>query len=181
MGAPFVELRLINTHVVFGEDVYSEQHGNDLSDKAMRIAEYRKLITNVFPDVTNIHDGNFRTPYTFILGDYNLSYADCYAANAAADDPRRIMVSGQRQRTTISRIKAQTPGQDAYANDYDHFTSSDRESNYVQSSEVIDGPRSYYSQAGIPDFKTYLEKVSDHIPMLFRFDLAHSRNPLTIV
>jgi len=177
LGSPHVEFRLINTHVVFGEDVYSEDHGNDLSDKAMRMAEYSKLIGNVFPDVVNVHDGNFRTPYTFILGDYNLSYADCFALNESLGDPKRFMLSGQRARTTISRSKAETPGEDAYANDYDHFTSSDHEDEYIQDSAVIDGPRRYYAQSGVPDFKTYVERVSDHIPMLFHLDLTRSRSP----
>lgn len=179
IGALDIEFRLINTHVVFGEDVYSENHGNDLSDREMRKSEYRKLSRAVFPGVVNQHDGNFRVPYTFILGDYNLTHKDCILIDD--EEPMRgmPMCSSQKDKSTISRkIANEDPTSwNAYVNDYDHVSCSNREDQYIQVASIIDGPARYGEQGGVPDFRRYVQTVSDHVPMVFTFDLKRPRSP----
>ena len=185
-GSPFIEIRLINTHIIFAKDKYSESKGISISDLQMRKNEYRKLSKEVFPMVAHERNGIFRVGYTFITGDYNMSLSDCFKIDSEITKDRISMTSDQKDKTTLSRNRAmgigtdaveqtagvpkgQIPSMDYYVHDYDHFSFSDHESDYVVSARRIDAPREFCAC----DFKYYLENISDHVPVYFKLELRH--------
>lgn len=185
-GSPFIEIRLINTHIIFAKDKYSESKGVSISDLQMRRNEYRILSKKVFPRVAHERNGIFRVGYTFITGDYNMSLSDCFKIDSEITESRISMTSDQEDKTTLSRNRAmgigtdaveqaagipegQIPSTDYYVHDYDHFSFSDHESDYVVSAQRIDAPREFCAC----DFKYYLENISDHVPVYFKLELRH--------
>lgn len=174
---PFIELRIISTHIIFGEDKYSREKGNELSDRELRLAEYRALSERLFPRVgKDRSDGNFRTPYTFIAGDYNLSQGECAMIDNMPKDEVAFMRTRQVYASTVSVGDDNNPGH--YTNhDYDHFSHSDRECRYVHGIERIDAPTRYYGG----DFKRYGERMSDHVPVTMQFDVGSSNQNQTIM
>ena len=173
---PFIELRIISTHIIFGEDKYSREKGNDLSDKEMRLAEYRALSERLFPRVCKDRsDGNFRTPYTFIAGDYNLLQGECAAIDVLPKEEVSFMKTRQILASTIMQGDDNKPGH--YTDhDYDHFSYSDRECQYVYSVERIDAPAKYYDG----DFNQYGQRMSDHVPVKMVFEVGTTNPELTI-
>ena len=167
---PFIELRIISTHIIFGEDKYSREKGNELSDRELRLAEYRALSERLFPRVGKDRaDGNFRTPYTFIAGDYNLRQGECAVIDCLPKEEVAFMKTRQILASTIAQGDENTPGH--YTDhDYDHFSYSDRENRYVHGIERIDAPTRYYGG----DFTRYGQKMSDHVPVALQFDVGSS-------
>lgn len=167
---PFIELRVISTHIIFSEDKYSREKGNELSDKEMRLAEYRALSERLFPRVCKDRSvGNFRTPYTFIAGDYNLLQGECAMIDSLPKEEVAFMKTRQILASTITQGDDSSPGR--YTDhDYDHFSYSDREHQYIHSVERIDAPTRYYDG----DFKKYGQKMSDHVPVAMQFDVGSS-------
>jgi len=167
---PFIELRLIATHIIFREDSYSRTHGNDVSDKQLRREEYRALSERLFPRVGKDRlQGNFRPAYTFIVGDYNLHYEDCAAIDAAPKAEVRFMKTRQVLGSTIYPGKDDEDPGGYTDNDYDHFSYSDREHPYVQIVERVSAPEKYYDG----NFKKYQKRLSDHVPIRMLFDVRH--------
>lgn len=170
-GAPFIEIRVINTHIIFHRDKYSQQKELDLSDLQMQLREYRKLSKSVFPMIAHERTGDFRVSYTFITGDYNLPLRNCVLIDSEPWDERIRMVSTQKEKTTISSERAkEAPQADSYVNDYDHFSFSNHESEYVATVHRIDAPRLFCSG----NFNTYRETVSDHVPIILKLDLKRA-------
>lgn len=172
---PFIEIRIISTHIIFGEDKYSREKGNELSDREMRLAEYRALSERLFPRIgKNRADGNFRTPYTFIVGDYNLLQGECAAIDKLPKDEVAFMETRQILASTITQGDESNPGR--YTDhDYDHFTYSDRECGYVYGVDRVDAPARYYGG----DFKRYGKRLSDHVPVSMQFDVGTSNQRKT--
>ena len=167
-GSPFIEIRIINTHIIFNKDKYSKERDVDLSSLRMRHAEYRKLSKQVFPSIAHSRTGDYRVAYTFITGDYNLPLRDCILIDSEPMDEKMTIRSGQSDKTTISLNAAQeNPHEDAYANDYDHFSFSNNEAEYVLSMMRIDAPRRFCNG----NFSIYRDTVSDHVPVVLKFDL----------
>ena len=169
---PFIELRVISTHIIFGEDKYSREKDNELSDKEMRLAEYRALSERLFPRVCKDRsDGNFRTPYTFIAGDYNLLQGECSVIDSLPKEEVAFMKTRQILASTITQGDDSNQGH--YTDhDYDHFSYSNREHQYIHGVERVDAPAKYYSG----DFKKYGERMSDHVPVTMLFDVG-TTNP----
>ena len=167
-ASPFIEIRIINTHIIYGKDKYSQKRNIDLSALRMRRAEYRKLSKQVFPSIAHNRTGENRVAYTFITGDYNLPLSDCLLIDSEPMEERMKMQSGQRAKTTISLEKSkEDPKKDAYVNDYDHFSFSNHEAEYVLSMMRIDAPRIFCDG----NFLNYRNMVSDHVPVILKFDL----------
>ena len=167
---PFIELRVIATHIIWEENAYLRGRSNELTDKALRKEEYRALSERLFPRVgKNRMSGDFRPAYTFIVGDYNLYAEDCAQIDALPKAEVRFMKTRQILGSTIY------PGKDEKApggyteNDYDHVSYSDREHPYVQIVERIDAPDKYYES----NFKKYQKRMSDHVPIKMLFDVRH--------
>jgi len=167
---PFIELRIITTHIIFREDAYARANGNELSDLQMRREEYRALSEKLFPRVgKNRTDGNFRPAYTFIVGDYNLLHDECAAIDFETKSEVKFMKTRQVLASTIYSGKTDDDPGGYTTNDYDHVSHSDREDPYVQIVERIDAPHRYYDG----DFKKYEKRLSDHVPIRMLFDIRH--------
>jgi len=169
---PFIELRVITTHIIFRENKYLREKGNGLGDTDLRREEYRALSARLFPRVAkDRQDGRFRPAYTFIVGDYNLSQSECTAIDLECQAESGLMTTRQNLGSTIYPGDDQNPG--GYTtHDYDHATCSEHEIPYVQIVERINAPDIYYKH----DFKAYEEHVSDHAPIKMLFDVR-SVNP----
>lgn len=165
---PYIEMRIISTHIIFHEDSWSRNRGNELSDIKMRKEEYRALSERLFPRISkNRVDAGFRPAYTFIVGDYNLSKLECSAIDAEYKKEVRFMRTRQFLGSTISLGDGDKKPPGYTDHDYDHTTYSDREHQYVQLVERIDAPNKYYDG----EFKKYFENVSDHAPIRMVFDV----------
>lgn len=173
---PFIELRVITTHIIFRENAYLQSRGNELSDLELRREEYRVLSERLFPRVgKDRSNGDFRPAYTFIVGDYNLSCVDCAKIDAQYKSEVRFMKTRQILGSTIYTGKDEKDPGGYTDNDYDHVSHSDREHPYVLVVERIDAPDKYYES----DFKKYEKKMSDHVPIKMLFDVRHV-NPESI-
>ena len=160
---PFIEIRVINTHIYHGA-------GNTSQNIALRLREYQTLSDRVFARTAKMRDGCFRPAYTFIAGDYNLAQALCEAALAARRDPEMEMHCLQKRVTTIgTKIDPATQKEitEYTANDYDHFTCSHRECEYLDYIGRIDAPNHYCGG----DFSRYKKDVSDHVPIKLELEL----------
>ena len=171
-SSPFIEIRIINTHIVFSKDKYSLQKEDDLTSLSMRKAEYRKLSKAVFPQVAHSRSGNFRPAYTFLLGDYNLLINHCTAIDLEPMEEKMAIRSGQHEKSTLATIQPDNSIADPYANDYDHFSFSDHEASYISKIERIDGPRIFCGG----DFEYYRKKISDHVPIVLRLNVKNASN-----
>lgn len=163
--APFVEFRIINTHIYFG----GTSSGNILE----RHREYQKLSGKIYTKIAQQRDGNFRPAYTFIAGDYNLHKIACETSLGALKDSEFEMCCFQEHPTTLKKNDEQDVNNSDVRytnNDYDHFTCSSRESEYLHYVCRIDAPSVYCGQ----DFKLYNDKVSDHVPVKLHFNLRES-------
>ena len=172
---PYIELRVISTHIIFREDSYLRSRENGFGDIELRRNEYRALSERMFPRISKYRlDGRFRPAYTFIVGDYNMHQVECAAIDCERRSEAGLMVTRQNLGSTIY------PGEEGRAggytaNDYDHTTCSEHESPYVQLVERIDAPNRYYKG----DFKAYEKRMSDHVPIKMLFDVR-SVSPVKI-
>ena len=167
---PFIELRVIATHIIWEENAYLRGRGNGLTDKALRKEEYRALSERLFPRVgKNRTSGDFRPAYTFIVGDYNLYVEDCAQIDALPKSEVQFMKTRQILGSTIYPGKDEKDPGGYTENDYDHVSYSDREHPHVQIVERIDAPDKYYES----DFKKYQKRMSDHVPIKMLFDVRH--------
>ena len=67
----FVEIRLINTHMVFGKPSHATG-----SDAEYRREELKILTEEVYPRIADKRYGNNRPAYTILMGDYNLCISE---------------------------------------------------------------------------------------------------------
>lgn len=167
---PYIELRVINTHIIHREDAWSREQGNHTPALEMRRDEYRALSERLFPRVGKYRiDANFRPAYTFIVGDYNLECVECSAIDAELKTEVKFMRTRQILGSTIYTGTGETDPGGYTKHDYDHVSYSDRESAYVQIVQRVDAPMSYYKG----NFKEYYKQMSDHVPIKMLFDVRH--------
>ena len=128
---PFIELRVINTHIVHSKDLYMKNKGSDDSALELRKKEYQKLSDEVFPRVAKDRsEGMFRPAYTFIMGDYNLFNRQCSMIDTAPKSEFRYMRTRQSAPTTLEKSKEDE--KTGYTeNDFDHLSFSNHEDDYV--------------------------------------------------
>lgn len=169
-NTPFIEIRIINTHIVYSKDRYMERNENDWTSLELRKNEYRKLSKAVFPQIAHERFGVFRDAYTLITGDYNLCLQHCLNIDAEPSDERISISSRQHEKTTLSKLQADLPHLDPYSNDYDHFSFSEHESPYVHQTARIDAPRNFCGG----NFDYYRQNISDHVPIILHLDVKNS-------
>lgn len=175
-GGSFFEIRLINTHIVFSD--------NDYSDIDVRKQEFEMLATTIYPKISdkvfdqflNQRNGYNMPVYTVLLGDYNLNLNRAWTVGPylneeiIIDNGKKRIVTVQDQLTTL---KMKTPEQAnenvrGYANNYDHCTfDANRFDSVSVKCRRVDAVRSYYGD----DFELYRKEISDHIPIIFELDL----------
>lgn len=163
----FYELRLLNIHIIHGE-------GSTEIDK--RIKEFEYLTETVYPEISTRKYGQFRQPYTIVMGDYNLNI---YCPRVITEEKhanltqevRTEYLSQEGQKINVLTVQNQLTTlkeSNGYSNNYDHFSYSSESSPFRRvSCRVIDAVQKYCGN----DFNYYREKISDHLPIVITIDI----------
>ena len=182
LSMPNAEIRLINIHIVYNKP-NAENLSKTIDDGAysMRKKEFNVLARSIYTRISENHnDINCVVPYTIILGDYNLNLKESgagspYVPSITVIDEKNniidttglfaengfyVLHTKQEGFSTINR------NADGYVSNYDHFTYDERTRNSV----VQGTPRRIDAVKRAGDYKTYKDKVSDHIPVLLEID-----------
>ena len=167
----FFDLRLINIHIYFGNSTLSEIEKRKL--------EYKALVEEVYPALSQRRYGDFRPAYTIAMGDYNLNIfrQDRQTKEKNADLQEVVNVHGFGEVITsqeaLSTLKmseqdnsANILTEDIGANNYDHFTYKDRAFSQVKC-QVINAVDKYCSG----DLEYYRKNISDHLPIVVEISL----------
>ena len=171
-AAPYIEIRLINTHIRFskGKDGADD---NSIGAVAMRRNEFDVLTKAIYAKEADKRYGNNRPAYTFLLGDYNLNLPSSVAKSPyllesfTIEDgsSMKIITTVQSGLTTISKS---AENDSVFVNNYDHFTYDiNRFADVTVSCNEVNTVEKYY--AG--NHEKHLKDVSDHIPVEMKLNL----------
>lgn len=173
-SAPYIEIRLINTHIRFSKGEEGEQLS--LGAVAMRKNEFDVLVKSIYVKEADKRYGNNRPAYTFLLGDYNLNSPSSTAAapyliesyEIADGDKTKIITTVQSELSTLKKKTDDAIEKDAFANNYDHFTYDvERFSGVVISCGRVDSVEKYYNG----DVEKHTKMISDHVPVSLKFNM----------
>ena len=162
-GGCFCEIRLINTHIVYGD---KSSAGIELRKK-----EFLKIVQNVYENVANKRYGNNMPAYVIVLGDYNLSlqqlnWVTINVGNSRSKHKEEKVVTRQEQLTTVSHTKQEDGTfKSDYVSNYDHFSFVEEYERIMHIRIECIEPTKYCK-----DLVEYWEKVSDHIPIKMTID-----------
>lgn len=174
-SAPFIEIRVINTHIRYSKGQNSSTEDSlNLGAIAMRKNEFDVLTKAIYAKEADKRYGNKRPAYTILLGDYNLNvrssgagspYLEEYFEINDAGNIKRILTTQCELTTLKNPENEQTPG---YSSNYDHFTyDAERFDGVSVMCGRVDSVDKYCGG----DFKMHREKISDHVPVLMKLDL----------
>ena len=180
----FFELRLVNVHLYFGDNTYSEIE--------KRQEEYRILTQEVFPKISTKRTyGNNRQAITIVMGDYNLNIykfrgeaekrisKQTYITTVYEYKDRGIYQKIETVQDELTTLKStrdaivydqEESELRGYSQNYDHFTidTHDLTSKGISYNyHRVDAVRKYCDD----DFALYRKKVSDHVPIVIEIDL----------
>ena len=173
-----VEIRLINTHIVYGKPK-ADNLAVDLDFGAitMRKNEFQVLAGKIYPRINEHYkEIKNRVPYTLILGDYNLNLEGSQVTNAsipevvcfnergeiAEQDKGYKIYTVQKELSTLKKEKA------GLANNYDHFSYDDRVKGRVsKEAETI----KVFNNDNEEELIKYRKEVSDHLPIVIEIDI----------
>ena len=166
----FCEIRLINTHIVYGD--------NNKLGETMRYGEFLKLVGNAYENIANQRYGNRMPAYVIVLGDYNLPLTKlCQneitvtVGDSTSDRRLERVITRQEELTTVNHVKQDDGTYTSdYVNNYDHFSFLERYQSimHVKISRV---DITKYCR----DLVQYWETVSDHVPIKMSINL-NNRN-----
>lgn len=174
-GAPFIEIRIINTHIRYSKG----QSGNaedslSLGAIAMRKNEFDVLTKAIYAKEADKRYGNNRPAYTILLGDYNLNIRSSGAGSPYLEECFEISDAGNIKRILTTQCELTTlknpEGEQAsgYSSNYDHFTyDAERFDGVSVKCSRVDSVGQYCGG----DFKRHRWKISDHVPVLMKLDL----------
>lgn len=171
------ELRLINTHIIFGKPAGLER---TLSDHDLRRAELKVLSETVYRLFSSKRYGDNMPAYTILMGDYNLCISGP-GPKIAEEIPitsKRRLKTVQTHKTTVKSPDKNAPDSmlpgflqvivdrmeetDHYAHNYDHFSYElTLEEKLGLTSSRVDALAKYYGN----DLDAYRREVSDHVPI----------------
>lgn len=185
-GAPFYELRLINTHIHFGDDTKLNHTIRRNEFFILANGLYPKIEDRVYSKNQSI-DGT-RVAYTIILGDYNLCLEKRWEngiphinegpyltyESIEIQNPHKPTASKQintfQSGLTSLRKKGTEELSGTYRHNYDHFSYNIKRfdtGNEPLKSYKVDAVNTYFQG----DFDKYFDQVSDHIPIALEFSL----------
>ena len=169
------------THIVYGKsgalnDVI------DYSAAKMRQKEFDILAGQLYRRVAEYYKvQDCTSPYTVLLGDYNLNLGAypavpavaCFDAKGRPVDESRAKAYIYTYQTDASTIKRDTP---EYANNYDHFSFDERTRRIVRMDSIhsIDLVNKYTKSEDVTQeqrFDRYRKEISDHLPIMMEVDL----------
>ena len=176
-GGSFFELRLINTHILYGNNT------------GERLDEFQKIVENVYVNIANRRYGNNMPAYTILLGDYNLTTAQLqkndivtvekiFIGENRDEGIKRNIITVQTLPTTVNRVQKEDGSycSTGYtANDYDHFSyTRELDEKMALVPERVDAVRKYYGNEEEP-FTKYRREVSDHVPVALSVNLRKDK------
>lgn len=176
LGGSNFEIRLINTHIIFGKPSNAEMYMKDpcIGDVAIRRQELQTLSECIYRMVSTKRYGNNLPAYTILLGDYNLCLCgtDAKIEPLIRIDDARQLRTVQMEKTSLKEIPKDIDSKsmpDYYAHNYDHFSYETKldEMLSIQVSR-IDALSKYCNN----DLKTYRQKISDHVPIKMVLNLT---------
>lgn len=156
------ELRIINTHIIFS--------GGLKKPIPQRIHEFKQLAGKMHTALNTLRFGNFRSVYTIIAGDYNLSCDQVELSGISdsefvTDCEHHVINTVQRKATTLRRCDENIQAPDFYSNSYDHFSYDfNRLSDIVK---VCDR----HNLEKVEAFKTHRTEISDHVPIYIELNI----------
>lgn len=177
LGGSNFELRLINTHIIFGKPSTLER---TLSDHDLRREELKVLTETVYRLFSSKRYGDNMPAYTILMGDYNL----CISGPGPKINPEipitksRILKTVQSEKTSV---KSPTPTEDKssdYTDDYDEIDLTSSTDYYSRNydhfsyevtleqilrlrSSRVEALGKYYGN----DLEAYRREISDHVPI----------------
>ena len=176
--APFIEIRLINTHIRYSGSKDGEGSLLSLGEIAMRKNEFDVLTRAIYAKEADKEYGNSRPWYTILLGDYNLNIpnsgakspylVESFTIDDRKDKPKCI-VTRQSELTTLKKINTASDEQsERFANNYDHFTYD--ENRFSSVSTQVSRVNTVEKYCG-GDYEKHQQKISDHVPIAMNIDL----------
>ncbi len=173
------ELRIISTHIIYGK----RDSAKDILDYGMiemRKKEFNILAGQIYYRISEMRkDINCTSPYTIMMGDYNLNLdmslcrVVCYdqKGHEVSEDSSFFKVFNLQDEK--STLKKDIP---ELANSYDHFTVDIRTNAQVveNSVSVIDAIHKHVNNANVSEedaFNRYRKEVSDHLPIIISINI----------
>lgn len=173
------ELRIISTHIIYGKGD-SVKDMLDYGAIEMRKKEFSILAGQIYYRVSEMHkDINCTSPYTIMMGDYNLNLDTslcrvvCYdqKGHDVSEDSSFFKVYNlQDEKSTLKRDLPEL------ANSYDHFTVDARANAQIveNSVGVVDAIHKHVDNSGASEeeaFSKYRKEVSDHLPIIISINI----------
>lgn len=185
LGGSNFELRLINTHIIFGKPSSLER---TLSDHELRREELRVLSETVYRLFSSKRYGDNMPAYTILMGDYNL----CISGPGPKISPEipitstRTLKTVQTEKTSLRALSESdsedadsseerdvidlTRSTDYYSRNYDHFSYEvTLEQSLRLTSSRVEALGKYYNN----DLEAYRREVSDHVPIKLTLNLKN--------
>ena len=172
------ELRIISTHIYGKGDSVKDML--DYGAIEMRKKEFSILAGQIYYRVSEMHkDINCTSPYTIMMGDYNLNLDTslcrviCYdqKGHDVSEDSSFFKVYNlQDEKSTLKRNLPEL------ANSYDHFTVDERANAQIveNSVGVVDAIHKHVDNSGASEeeaFSKYRKEVSDHLPIIISINI----------
>lgn len=174
-AAPYIEIRLINTHIRFSKG--KEMDEDTPGAIAMRRNEYDVLTKAIYAKEADKRYGNNRPAYTILLGDYNLNLPSSAAKapylieSFEIEDGQntKIITTVQNGLSTLTKSTENEEKENGiFANNYDHFTyDAKRFGNIIISCKQINTVEKYCDG----DKEQHAKDISDHIPVEMNISL----------
>lgn len=172
-AAPYIEIRLINTHIRFTKG--SDPEPNTPGAVGMRRNEFDILTRAIYAKEADKRYGNNRPAYTILLGDYNLNLPSSKATSPyliesfQIEDGRssKIITTVQHDLTTLSKADNNTDNDNnTFSNNYDHFTFDiNGFSDVVVSCNRVNTVEKYCEN----NQEIHIKDISDHVPIKMDF------------
>lgn len=140
----FREYRLVDIHLTS-------------SDQQQKKNECKTVFGAIYHEADTHSFGNFRPAITTVLGDFNYTADECgnIAREVQASEGYPYIATALRELTHIQNS--------GYNSSLDHFSYNDSKySDHIIAVSRIDVVFRYFQG----DFKTYTEKISDHVPIV---------------
>lgn len=173
-SAPFIELRIINTHIRFSKGA---ENSDSLGAITMRKNEFDVLTKAIYSKEADKRYGTNRPSYTILLGDYNLNMPSSAAATPYLlesfeiidGSDSKIITTVQSELTTLKQQGTTENDKLVYfSNNYDHFTYDvTRFSGVVVSCQRINTVENYFNG----DYEAHRKDLSDHVPIAMSLNI----------
>lgn len=173
------ELRIISTHIIYNK-------GKALKDIVdygpieMRKKEFNILAGQIYRKISEYHkDINCTSPYTVMLGDYNLNLDTdlpkvvCFDREGREVPEYSSFYKVYNLQDEKSTLKTNLP---ELANSYDHFTLDKRVMGQIvnNSVRVVDAIHNHKDKPDNSEeeaFSRYRKEVSDHLPIIISINI----------